>query len=151
MSMRSASRSEVPPLAPVSTSASARRDAAVGQVMRMDAPTVSPDTTLAEILEIAWQRGTRHVLVMDGPRLVGIISDRDLKRVLRGDGGARSSTTAGDIMTRTVITISPTANLTAACDTMVQEAISALPVVQDGVLRGLITDTEILTHLARCA
>ena len=148
MSMRSASRSEVAPVAPVSTSSSARRDAAVGRVMRPDPPTVSPDTTRADILEIAWHRGTRHVLVMDGAKLAGIISDRDLKRALTGDGSVRDSTTAGDIMTRTVITISPTRNVTSACDTMVQEAISTLPVVEDGVLRGLITDTDILTHLA---
>jgi acetoin utilization protein AcuB len=119
--------------------------------MRTDPPTITPDTTLEEILEIAWHRGIRHLLVMEGRKLVGIVSDRDLKRALTGEAvRVRSGTTAREIMTATVITVAPTTTLENACDTMMQEAISALPVVDDGVLRGLITETDALTYFARC-
>jgi acetoin utilization protein AcuB len=119
--------------------------------MRADPPSITPDTTLEETLEIAWHRGIRHLLVMEGQKLVGIISDGDLQRALAGDAARmRSSTTAREIMTTTVITVAPTITLENACDTMMQEAISALPVVENGVLRGLFTETDALAYVARC-
>ena len=119
--------------------------------MRTDPPTISPDTTLEEILEIAWHRVIHHLLVMEGQKLVGIISDRDLQRALTGTAvRVRRGTTAREIMTATVITVAPTTTLENACDTMMQEAISALPVVENGVLRGLFTETDALAYVARC-
>ena len=127
------------------------RTPTVGELMRTDPPTITPGTTLEEILEIAWHRVIRHLLVMEGQKLVGIISDRDLQRSLTGTAvRVRRGTTAREIMTATVITVAPTTTLENACDTMMQEAISALPVVENGVLRGLFTETDALAYVARC-
>jgi CBS domain-containing protein len=122
-------------------------------VMRTDVPSVTPDATLREVLEIAWQRGVRHLLVVDGRAVVGIISDRDIKRALTADReiARGQGTTAGDIMTRTVITVSPDTTVKCACDTMMQEAISALPVMEHGALKGILTETDVLALFAHHA
>ena len=120
----------------------------VRDVMRTDVPTVAPAATVDEALRYARQRGIRHLVVTEGGSVVGIISDRDLKRVLTaGDAATRS--TAANIMSRTVITVGPNATIKSACDTMMQESISALPVVENGVLKGLLTETDVLALLAK--
>jgi len=122
----------------------------VADVMRTDVPTITPDTTLDDILQIAWHRGVRHLLVVEGAALVGIVSDRDLKRALTGDASiGRGRTTAADIMTRTMITVGPHTTVKSACDTMMQEAISALPVVEGGTLKGMLTETDVLALFAK--
>ena len=54
----------------------------VQDVMQTEIHTVTPDTTLPEALRLTAQRGVRHLPVLDGDRLVGILSDRDLKRAM---------------------------------------------------------------------
>ena len=119
----------------------------VGDVMRTDVATITPETTVAEALRSAQRRGIRHLPVVDRGALVGIISDRDLKRALSAE--SREGTTAADIMTRTVITVGPKATVACACDTMMQEEISALPVVDGGALVGIITETDVLALVAK--
>ena len=121
----------------------------VADVMRPDVPTVGLETTLEELLQITWRRGVRHVLVMDGERLAGIVSDRDIKRALTSGAVSGRPLTVADIMTRTVITVGPTATVACACDTMMQEAISALPVVEGGRLKGIVTETDVLALFTR--
>lgn len=124
----------------------------VGDFMRTDLPIVRPEALASEVLAMARRRGIRHVLVVSREGdLVGIISDRDLKRLLgpegRQVGGAAAS--AAEIMTRTVLTVNPNATVKHACDMMMQETISALPVVEGGAVVGLVTDMDMLALFAR--
>lgn len=123
----------------------------VGDVMRTDVPTITPEATVADALRSARRRGIRHVVVLDRGVVVGILSDRDLKRVLgadSADAGARAAP-ATDVMTRTVVTVSPDATVKMACDTMMQEGVSALPVLDRGALVGIITESDVLTLFAK--
>ena len=54
----------------------------VEQIMQSNLVTVTPDTTLPDALHLTRQRGVRHLLVVEHDRLVGIVSDRDLKRAM---------------------------------------------------------------------
>ena len=54
----------------------------VRDVMQTKLHTVTPVTTLPEALRLTSERGVRHLPVLDGDRLVGILSDRDLKRAM---------------------------------------------------------------------
>jgi len=127
------------------------RTARVRDVMRTDVPTIAPEATVGEALRCARQRGIRHVVVMEGGSVVGIISDRDLKRVLTADDqrAVARTATAADIMSRSIITVNPNTTIKCACDTMMQEAISALPVVEGGILKGLLTEWDVLALLAK--
>jgi CBS domain-containing membrane protein len=95
----------------------------------------------------------RHLPVVDGSRLVGIVSERDLFRSsLAAALGYASRETRDlmknlrikDVMVTGVITIPPDTELCEATKIMVEEKIGCLPVVDDARLVGLITETDIL-------
>jgi acetoin utilization protein AcuB len=118
----------------------------VRDVMQRAVVTVAPDTPLDEVVARARSRGIRHLPVLAGEALVGIVSDRDLKRAAVPGAGAPAARTAQDVMSRAVITIGPMFAVEDAARTMVEERISALPVTEDGRLVGIVTETDVL-HL----
>jgi acetoin utilization protein AcuB len=129
----------------------------VQDVMQTKLFTVTPETTLAEALRLTGQRGVRHLPVLDGDQLVGILSDRDLKRAMASSATsleAHEFTLArrlhvDEVMTRKVVTIGPTFPIEAAGCLMLQEKIGALPVTDGGRLVGLVTETDVLRLFVR--
>ncbi len=100
----------------------------------------------------------RHLPVVDGPRLVGIISERDLFRssLAQALGYATKETRdlmktlrIKDVMVTGVITIPPDTDVCEATKIMMQEKIGCLPVVEDNMMVGLITETDILMQYVR--
>lgn len=120
----------------------------VEQIMHTDLVTVTPATVLAEALRLTRQRGIRHLLVVEAGALVGIISDRDLKRAIASDGRL-DRVTAAEVMTRDVLTASPNFTVEEAARIMVREKISALPVALSGRLLGIVTETDVLVLFVR--
>lgn len=125
----------------------------VRDVMQSTVVTVTPDTRLPEALRLVGQRRIRHLPVVDGGELVGIVSDRDLKRAMASPATSLSAHELGylldrlavkDFMTRTVITIGPAFPVEEAARLMVQEKVGALPVTEGPRLVGLVTETDVL-------
>lgn len=130
----------------------------VADVMHADVTTVAPSTTLPAAMRLVSQRGIRHLPVLDGDNLAGIVSDRDLKRAMASPATSLSAhelnylldkLTIEQIMTRTVITISPMFPIEEAARIMVKEKISALPVTKGGRLVGIVTETDVLSLFVR--
>jgi acetoin utilization protein AcuB len=130
----------------------------VQDVMQTQLATVTPETTLAEAIHLTGQRGVRHLPVLDGDQLVGILSDRDLKRAMASPATSLDAHELNylldrlhvdEIMTRTVITTGRTFPIEAAACLMVQEKIGALPVTDGGKLVGLVTETDVLRLFVR--
>jgi acetoin utilization protein AcuB len=100
------------------------------------------------------KRALRHLPVVDPRgRLVGIITDRDLRQVVfmpalrnrvREIGERLQTLTVSDIMTRTVVVVKPGARISEAARLMHDRKIGALPVVERGQVVGIITETDIL-------
>jgi acetoin utilization protein AcuB len=130
----------------------------VQDVMHTKLVTVTPETTLPEALRLTGQRGIRHLPVLDGDRLVGILSDRDLKRAMASPATSLEAHELNylldrlrveEFMTRKVITIGPMFPIEAAASRMVQDKIGALPVTDDERLVGLVTETDVLGVFVR--
>jgi acetoin utilization protein AcuB len=130
----------------------------VQDVMQTKLFTVTPETTLPEALRLTGQRGVRHLPVLDGDRLVGILSDRDLKRAMASPATSLEvheltylldRLCVAEIMTRAVITIGPTSPIEDAARLMVLEKIGALPVTDGDRLVGLVTETDVLRLFVR--
>jgi acetoin utilization protein AcuB len=130
----------------------------VQDVMQTKLYTVTPATTLPEALRLTSQRGVRHLPVLDGDRLAGILSDRDLKRAMASSATSLEAHALNylpdrlhveEIMTRAVITISRMSPIEEAACLMVQEKIGALPVTDDGRLIGIVTETDVLRLFVR--
>jgi acetoin utilization protein AcuB len=117
-------------------------EVAVRHVMSSRLLTVAPTSTLAEVRETMAEKKLRHMLVCEGDRLLGIISDRDLAR--------KSGRTAADVMTESPMSVPPDTLLSPAVTLMMRKRISCLPVVEDGHLCGLFTTTDLIMTL-QCA
>ena len=117
----------------------------------MTTPVVVEETaTVLEAAQRMQQLGLRHLPVVADNRLVGIISDRDLRGPMVGTAGTVPSTTTSvsAIMTRHVVTVHPTDSLGAAAKRLVEHRVGALLVVdQGGVLRGILSYVDILARL----
>lgn len=123
----------------------------IDDIVQRDLATVAPHDALADVLRLLNRKGVRHVPVVENNRLVGIISDRDIKSALAlslGPGGETIYCTAGDIMTRDPQTIAPMSAVEEAARIMVTKRISALPVVEQGRLTGIVTETDLLQLLS---
>jgi CBS domain-containing protein len=127
------------------------RDIMVKEVASLD---VNDELSLAN--DIMRLGRIRHLPVVDGKRLVGIISERDLFRSslaeALGYGGKASrelmkTIRIKDIMVGDVLTVAPEDDVKEAVRLMVERKVGCLPVVEKDRLVGLITETDILVHL----
>ncbi len=117
------------------------------QVMTCDPICVLPTATLPELVEIFHDRHFRHLLVTDKDgKLRGVISDRDVLRMM-GPGTAYKEVLegilAGEIMSTDLVTIGPGTTVTEVIASMIDHGISCLPVVEQGRLLGILTNTDL--------
>jgi len=117
----------------------------VRDVMVTDLLTVRPETTAREAYRLMRDRRFRHLPVLQDGRLVGILSDRDLRPVLLSPalGGAR----VADLMSEDLTTVAPDAPVEEAASLLVVKKIGCLPVLANGRLVGLVTETDLLAVL----
>ncbi len=115
--------------------------------------TVTPDTPMYEARRLMQEKQVRHLPVTDRDRLVGILTDRDIRLNLPSPATSLSvweinyllaRLTVGEVMTRGVVTIAPDRPAEEAARLMLERRIGALPVVEDGRLVGIITETDLL-------
>ena len=120
--------------------------------------TVSPDTSVLDARRLMLKERIRHLLVTDDRRLVGIITDRDIRLNLPSQARSLSmwevyyllaKLTVGQIMTKSVIIIGPDREARAAAQLMLEHKVGALPVLDGEVLIGILTETDILRAFAR--
>jgi len=104
--------------------------------------TVSPDTDVKTILKKVGEPGPTMLNVVVDDYLVGVVTKADLLPLVTGDTKLR------DIMNKQVITVSSEDRVIHARRIMIDENIARLPVVDDGKLVGVISDTEIAFALA---
>lgn len=132
----------------------------VSDLMTICPITTHPDTPVLEARQVMVDKRIRHLLVTDGPKLVGIITDRDIRLNLPSPATSLSvweinyllaQMTAASAMTRAVITISPQRDARDAALVMLDHRIGALPVVDGGTLVGIITETDLLRAFVKTA
>jgi acetoin utilization protein AcuB len=126
----------------------------VGRVMHTDLVTVGIDTTLVKAKDIVAEKRINHLLVVDQKNeLVGIISDRDLRQSWASSATTLSvhelnyllmQVTVDKIMVKQIITITPNTTIERAANIMQENRISALPVMEDKKLVGIITTTDVM-------
>ena len=126
----------------------------VNAVMARSPVTVRPDTTLPEAIKLLKSQRVRRLPVLDGTRLVGIVTDRDLKEAMPSQATSLSiweitsllaSLTVREVMTASVLTTTPDTLLVDAAYTMLNHKIGGLPVIDaDHHLVGVVTVTDVL-------
>jgi len=121
----------------------------VRDIMRRPAVAVSGDTTLQDAYRTMQEKGIRHLPVLDGDVLVGVVTDRDLR--LATSALAPSPLSPGrrvsEAMATNPQTADPSDPIEDAARTMRQRKIGCLPVVEDGRLAGIVTGIDLLDAL----
>jgi CBS domain-containing protein len=119
----------------------------VAEVMTRASVTESPADPLRAAANRMWSQQTGSLLVMDGPRLLGIVTERDvMKAVARG--ADLDATPVSAVMTTTVLTVSPDTSLHEAARHMATRWIRHLPVVDDGEVVGMVSQRDLCGVLA---
>jgi CBS domain-containing protein len=115
----------------------------VKDAMTADVKTAVPSQSLTDVARLMKQEGVGSVPVVDGERLIGVVTDRDI--VVRGiaDGSDPHAIKAGDIASRDVVTVRPDDNLDEALRLMAQHQVRRLPVVDDGQLVGMVAQADV--------
>lgn len=106
------------------------------------AVTDSTDVPLAQVAELMWGQQTGSVVIVEGQRIVGIITERDVLRAVAA-GENPASVRVSEVMTTDVITTSPDTSVRDAARTMAQHWIRHLPVVEGSQLVGVISQRDI--------
>ncbi|MBB3759709.1 CBS domain-containing protein [Xanthomonas sp. NCPPB 2865] len=100
---------------------------------------VAADAAVIEAIRLMADKGIGAVLVMDGPRLVGIVSERDYARKVVLRDRASSTTSVADIMSTQVVTVSPSDTVERCMQLMTDGRFRHLPVVDNGRVQGVIS------------
>lgn len=128
----------------------------VRDIMQEKVVTISAGDRLSTVEDIMTLGRVRHIPVVRGGRLVGVVSERDLLRVslsnlAQSSDENRAFLDAVDIaraMSTPPITVGPDATVEEAALVMADAKIGCLPVVEEGELIGLVTETDLLRCFA---
>ena len=107
---------------------------------------ITLDRTVGEAVPILAERRIGAVPVLNGSRIVGVFSERDVIRAIEEHGAAALTRGVGDAMTAPVITVEPGDAVIAALSLMTQRRIRHLPVLHEGALVGLVSIGDLVKY-----
>ncbi|HZS33657.1 MAG TPA: CBS and ACT domain-containing protein [Methylomirabilota bacterium] len=117
----------------------------VRDVMVSDLVTVRPGETARQAYRLMRDHRFRHLPVVENGHLLGILSDRDLRPVLLSPTLGRAR--VRELMSEDLTTVTPDAPVEEAASLLVVKRIGCLPVVDEGRLVGIVTETDLLAVL----
>jgi CBS domain-containing protein len=109
-----------------------------------DVITEVADATVRELLATLAENDIGAVVVIDGPRVLGIVSERDIVRRLHRDGDALLDEAVRAIMTTQVLSCEPGDDVDKIAQTMTEQRVRHVPVIQDDELVGLVSIGDVV-------
>lgn len=122
-------------------------DMRIREIMTTDLVTVPPTANVQQVARLMRDADIGDVLITDGGRLAGIVTDRDIVVRAVADGVNIGQAQVGDFMTRNVFTISPDSAVEDAARLMADEQIRRLPIVENGGLVGIVSLGDIAVDM----
>lgn len=128
--------------------------------MSADPIVLGPEDTLRRARTLMKDNNLRRFPVVDGGRLVGIVTDRDVRQADMSSAVVQEKRyvdyvldriLVGGIMTPHPVTVGPDTTLTEAAGLILKHKIGGLPVVEGGELIGIITETDLIKALITLA
>ncbi|URN17599.1 MULTISPECIES: CBS domain-containing protein [Streptomyces] len=111
----------------------------VREVMTAGAAAVRPDASLVEAARLMRAQDVGDVLVADGDRLVGVVTDRDITVRAVAEGADPLTVSAGAVCTPDPVCVGPDDEVATAVRLMRRHAVRRLPVVEDGRPLGVVS------------
>jgi CBS domain-containing protein len=100
---------------------------------------IAPDAPVLEAIRLMAEHGIGALLVMQGDKLAGIVSERDYARKVILKGRSSSDTPVSQIMTAEVITVGPDASAQQCMQVMTDRRVRHLPVLEAGRVVGMLS------------
>jgi len=122
---------------------------AVSEIMSHPVVTASPSETVAEVAARMRERGVGSVVVVEGERVSGILTERDLV-TFAGSGADASTALVSDWMTEEPDTVGPDEDVETAFSTLADRGYRHIPVCRDGGLQGIVSLRDLM-RVARIA
>ncbi|HEU4368690.1 MAG TPA: CBS domain-containing protein [Methylomirabilota bacterium] len=119
--------------------------------------TVDPETPMLDARQRMAEARIRHLVVVEGSRVVGIVTDRDIRLNLPSPATSLSvweinallaKLTVGGVMSRSVLVVDSERPAAEAARLMLDHKIGALPVVDGGRLIGIVTESDFVRAVA---
>lgn len=132
------------------------KEGVVREIMMGSPVTLRPEDTLELANDVISLGRIRHIPVVDGGRLIGLLSERDLMGAAasqifglkqKSKSALLKSVLIKDVMKKRVVTVTPDTPIREAAHLMAEKKIGCVPVVADGTLVGLVTTTDILRYV----
>ena len=118
----------------------------VSDVMTEAAVTDRPDESLDQAAKRMWEQQTGSILLVDGDRLLGILTERDVLRAVAE--GRELSTPVSEVMSKDLVTVDPSTTLRDAARIMADRWIRHLPVIDHDRLVGVVSQRDLAAVLA---
>ena len=116
----------------------------IRDAMTSNPKTVTSDQTVVDAAKIMQQEDTGVVPIVDGERLVGVLTDRDIAIQVVAEGKDPQSTRVTELASRDLVTVDPQQDLDEALRLMAQHQVRRLPVVEeDGKLVGIVAQADV--------
>ena len=112
-----------------------------------DVWSIAPGDIVFNAIKMMADKGVGALMVMDGDKLVGVISERDYARKVILQGRSSKDTPVRDIMTTPVICARPEQTVEAAMALMTEKRIRHLPVVEEGRLVGIVSIGDLVKSI----
>ncbi len=101
--------------------------------------TIAPDATVLAAIQLMAEKNVGSLLVVEGDKLVGIITERDYSRKVILAGKSSSNTLVKEIMTQKLVVIQPSSTIEECMVLMIENSVRYLPVIEDGRAIGVIS------------
>lgn len=108
--------------------------------------TIGAEDGLTDAVALLARERIGALVVLDGERIAGILSERDIVRRLAEEGATALDRQVGDLMSREVTTCAPDAAINDVMGTMTHHRIRHLPVVDGGRLVGIVSIGDVVKH-----
>ena len=108
---------------------------------------VTPDTTVFKALEVMSEKNVNALLVMEDEKLAGIFTEKDYARKVVLKGKTSKSMLIKELMTSTLITVTPHTSIDECMQLMTNKFIRHLPVVEHTKVKGIISIGDVVKHI----
>ncbi len=115
----------------------------IRDVMTSNPTTCETSATVTDVARVMAQEDVGPVPVVEGGRIVGIVTDRDLVTRVIAEGRDPTSTTIGEIVSSDLVTVQPDSSLDEALQLMARNQVRRLPVVEGEQLVGIVAQADV--------
>ena len=112
-----------------------------------DVWSIAPDASVYDAIHLMAEKAVGALIVMDGPKLVGVISERDYARKIILEGRSSENTKISEIMSSEVITVGPDNKIEECMAMMTERRIRHLPVLDGDEVLGVISLGDLVKYI----